>query len=236
MQRLLRGDPYVGSMARSAWLDVDWPAVTHRATVDGSEMTYVDIGEGPALVFVHGLGGSWQNWLENLPHFAAHAPLHRHGPRRLRRVRAGGRRRLDGALRPLGRRAHGARWASRRAGVVGNSMGGFIALELAIRRPDLVERLVLVSAAVLWQEYRHAKPLVTLANATEARRRARPGRGARAGCCGGPAPAPARCASAASARQLPRELQRELLLTGRSARRASCPPSRRWRPTRCATS
>jgi pimeloyl-ACP methyl ester carboxylesterase len=51
--------------------------------------------------------------------------------------------------------------------VVGNSMGGFIALELAIRYPELVEQLVLVSAAVLWQEYRRAKPLVAFASATE---------------------------------------------------------------------
>src|SRR3954447_13917623 len=70
MQRVLRYAPYVGSMPRSAWLEVDWPAATHQKEIDGSRMTYVDIGEGPALVFVHGLGGSWQNWLENLPHFA----------------------------------------------------------------------------------------------------------------------------------------------------------------------
>ena len=28
---------------------------------------YVD---APAIVFVHGLSGCWQNWLENIPHFA----------------------------------------------------------------------------------------------------------------------------------------------------------------------
>src|SRR3954469_25559227 len=57
-------------MGRSAWLDIDWPAHTHRLELDGSEINYVDIGSGPAMLFVHGLGGSWQNWLENLPHFA----------------------------------------------------------------------------------------------------------------------------------------------------------------------
>jgi pimeloyl-ACP methyl ester carboxylesterase len=54
-----------------------------------------------------------------------------------------------------------------RAAVVGNSMGGFIAIELARAFPELVERLVLVSAAVFWQEYRRARPLVALASATE---------------------------------------------------------------------
>jgi pimeloyl-ACP methyl ester carboxylesterase len=39
---------------------------------------------------------------------------------------------------------------------------------MAIREGVRVERLVLVSAAVFWQEYRRAKPLLTLAQATEA--------------------------------------------------------------------
>jgi pimeloyl-ACP methyl ester carboxylesterase len=55
-----------------------------------------------------------------------------------------------------------------KAVVVGNSMGGFIATELAIRFPTIVSRLVLVSAAVFWQEYRRARPLVALAQASDA--------------------------------------------------------------------
>src|SRR3954468_3638910 len=65
-------DPDYGTRGRSAWLDVDWPAHTHRATVLGAGVNYVDIGEGDddPVVFVHGLGACWQTWLENLPHFA----------------------------------------------------------------------------------------------------------------------------------------------------------------------
>src|SRR3954467_9025914 len=55
---------------RSAWLDIDWESVRHRTMVDGSEVEYVDLGSGPPMVFVHGLGACWQNWLENLPFFA----------------------------------------------------------------------------------------------------------------------------------------------------------------------
>ncbi len=154
-------------MTRSAWLDIDWPALTHRVEIDGSEMAYVEIGDGPALVFVHGLGGSWQNWLENLPHFAG---THRCIAMDLGGF--GGSEPVDGDV-SIERYARSVGLLMEHLGiasgvVVGNSMGGFIALELAIRRPDLVDRLVLVSAAVLWQEYRHAKPLVTVANATEA--------------------------------------------------------------------
>ena len=153
-------------MARSAWLDIDWPAHTHRVEPDGSVVNYVDIGSGPVMLFVHGLGGSWQNWLENLPHFA-----------RTHRCIApdlGG----FGESEPVDGDVSIERYARslcqllehldvKSAVVVGNSMGGFIALELAIRYPQLVEKLVLVSAAVLWQEYRRAKPLVAFANATE---------------------------------------------------------------------
>ena len=52
--------------------------------------------------------------------------------------------------------------------VVGNSMGGFIAAEMAIRRPDRVQRLAVVSAAVFWQDYRRAQPLVQLARLSDA--------------------------------------------------------------------
>src|SRR3954471_21817266 len=59
-----------GPQRRSEWLDIDWSGHLHWAQVCGSAVNYVDIGEGPPLVFIHGLSGSWQNWLENIPHFA----------------------------------------------------------------------------------------------------------------------------------------------------------------------
>ena len=47
-------------------------STSHWAEIEGTRMNYVDIGsgEGPPIVFIHGLSGSWQNWLENLPYFA----------------------------------------------------------------------------------------------------------------------------------------------------------------------
>ena len=40
--------------------------------IDGTPVNYVDIGEGELepIVFVHGLGGQWQNFLENIPRAA----------------------------------------------------------------------------------------------------------------------------------------------------------------------
>jgi pimeloyl-ACP methyl ester carboxylesterase len=164
-----QADPAYGTPGRSPWLDMDWPSVTRTATVRGSAVTYVDLGDGPGdpIVWIHGLGACWQTWLENLPHFAAShrcialdlpgfgaSPMPAE-PISIERYAAI----VDQLLRDLG---------IERAVVVGNSMGGFIATELAIRFPTVVSRLVLVSAAVLWQEYRRARPLVALAQASDA--------------------------------------------------------------------
>ena len=54
------------------------------------------------------------------------------------------------------------------AAVVGNSMGGFVSAELAIKFPERVQRLVFVSAAIFWQNRRRAQPLVQLARLSDA--------------------------------------------------------------------
>jgi pimeloyl-ACP methyl ester carboxylesterase len=103
-------------------------------------------GDGLDLVFVHGLSGSWQNWLENIPHFA-----------RNHRVIA-----LD--LPGFGASpAPGWEITIERYGrlltdfcreievgdcaLVGNSLGGFVCAETAVNDPGWFEKLVLVSAA-----------------------------------------------------------------------------------------
>ena len=58
------------------------------------------------------------------------------------------------------------------AAVVGNSMGGFVGAEMAIRSPERVQRLVVVSAAIFWQDYRRAQPLRAARAAVRRDRRA----------------------------------------------------------------
>lgn len=135
-----------GPVGRSAWLDVDWSEHQRWVTVAGRHVNVVELGSGPVVVFVHGLAGSWQNWLENLPEVA-----------RDRRVIA-----LDlpgfGESAMPEQRISMAGYAAivaelldelgvSTATVVGNSMGGLVSLELALAAPELVERLVLVSPA-----------------------------------------------------------------------------------------
>lgn len=98
------------------------------------------------IVFVHGLSGSWPNWLEQLPVCARRhrvltldLPGFGHSPMPPEAITiAGYARLLDRLLDQLEIDA---------AAVVGNSMGGFIGAELAIAFPQRVERLVLISAA-----------------------------------------------------------------------------------------
>jgi len=61
-----------GESAQPDWRTVDWQAHLHQAEIEGRPLNYVDIGSGqsPPVVFVHGLGGQWQNWLENIPRLA----------------------------------------------------------------------------------------------------------------------------------------------------------------------
>jgi pimeloyl-ACP methyl ester carboxylesterase len=59
-----------GPGGRSPWMDVDWRGHQRWATIDGRRVNVIELGSGPPVVFIHGLSGSWQNWLEQLPVFA----------------------------------------------------------------------------------------------------------------------------------------------------------------------
>jgi pimeloyl-ACP methyl ester carboxylesterase len=143
-----------GPSGRSPWLDVDWRRQQRWVSVDGQAVNTIEIGEGRPIVFVHGLSGSWQNWLEQLPVFSAEGyraiamdlPGFGYSPMPAERITISGYARLlDRLLGELGVDA---------ATIVGNSMGGFISAELAITFPQRVERLVLVSPAGL-STYKH---------------------------------------------------------------------------------
>lgn len=135
-----------GPVGRSPWMDIDWREHQRWVNVDGQPINAIELGEGPPIVFVHGLSGSWPNWLEQLPVLARghrvialDLPGFGHSPMPREQITISGyARTLDGLLGALGVDA---------ATLVGNSMGGFISAELAIAYPQRVERLVLVSAA-----------------------------------------------------------------------------------------
>ncbi len=137
-----------GPQGRSPWIDVDWRAHQHWTIINDSPINVIELGEGPPLLFIHGLSGSWPNWLEQLPVFAAShrvialdLPGFGRSPMPTWPITIPAyARTVDALLDQLGVSA---------AAVVGNSMGGFVSAELAINFPQRVERLVLVSAAGL---------------------------------------------------------------------------------------
>jgi pimeloyl-ACP methyl ester carboxylesterase len=135
-----------GPVGRSAWLDVDWRSHQHWVNVAGNPVNTVEIGSGPPIVFIHGLSGCWPNWLEQIGALSAShrviamdLPGFGHSPMPAEPISMEGyARTLDGLLTELGVGP---------AALVGNSMGGLIASEIAISFPARVRHLVLVSPA-----------------------------------------------------------------------------------------
>src|SRR3954454_16905061 len=145
------GDDY-GATATPDWREVNWQPHLHQVEIDGRSVNYVDYG-GPGsgelepVVFVHGLGGCWQNFLENIPRAAAEG-------RRAIALDLPGfgfseMPRDDISISGYGRTVNALldELDVGEAVLVGNSMGGFISAEVAIQFPARVARMVLVSAA-----------------------------------------------------------------------------------------
>jgi pimeloyl-ACP methyl ester carboxylesterase len=142
------GDDY-GKTDGPDWRSIDWLGHLHRIEIRGAEAAYVDIGEqgdDRPIVFVHGLSGQWQNWLENIPRFAQE--------RRVVAMDLPGFGTSEMPREKISIEFYGA-WLEELCErldlgpvvLVGNSMGGFVAAETAITHPDRVERMLLLSSA-----------------------------------------------------------------------------------------
>jgi pimeloyl-ACP methyl ester carboxylesterase len=130
-------------------MDVDWRAHQRWVTLPEGPVNVIDIGSGPPVLLVHGLGGSWQNWLLNiLPLADVHRVLAVDLPGFGASPLPAGEITMTGYARTLERLATAVGIDGPLA-AVGNSMGGLVAAELALVAPARVERLVLVSSAGL---------------------------------------------------------------------------------------
>jgi len=131
------------NLART-WTEIDWDPHMFDVRVLGRTTRYVDFGEGPPLLLIHGMAGSWQSWLANIPElgrrhrviavdlpgFGGSEPL---APGSAFGAYAG---RLEALLDELGIPS---------VAVFGHSLGGLVALELAAASPRRVRCAVLVS-------------------------------------------------------------------------------------------
>ncbi len=121
----------------------------HIETARG-KLSISEAGSGPPVVLIHGLGATKVSFL---PTLAALAPT--------RRVIALDLPGFGDSVKPI-RAAYDARYFASattalldalgldRVDVVGNSMGGRVALELGLRHPDRVRRLTLLAPSMAW--------------------------------------------------------------------------------------
>lgn len=133
-----------------------------HATIHGHPVGYRMAGDGETVVLIHGMAGSSRTWRDVMPRLAHQfrviAPdLLGHGE----------------SAKPLGDYSLGAHASGlrdllvgmlgvERATLVGQSLGGGVAMQLAYQHPELCERLVLVSSGGLGREVSWLLRLLTL--------------------------------------------------------------------------
>ncbi len=127
------------------------PLKPKTVILHGRSVSFVEMGTGPVLLLIHGMAGTHENWkavigplaqrhavvAPDLPGHGASAPGA--GDYSIGALAAG----LRDLLLTLGHE---------RATLVGHSLGGGIAMQLAYQFPELTERLVLVSSGGLGPE------------------------------------------------------------------------------------
>jgi pimeloyl-ACP methyl ester carboxylesterase len=155
------GDDY-GARATPDWREIDWSEHVRDITIEGRRVRYCDFGsgDGPPVVMIHGLGGSWQNWLENIPRvgqerrvIAVDLPGHGDSEMPVEKMSISGFGRTVDTLCE--------RLELGPVVLVGNSMGGFTAAEVAIQFPARARGLVLVSAAGITITNMRRQPTLT---------------------------------------------------------------------------
>jgi pimeloyl-ACP methyl ester carboxylesterase len=129
-----------------------WALMKPRAlTVDGDRVVYRVAGKGPVMLLVHGMAGSSETWRHVMPALAKRFTVL--APDLL------GQGQSD---KPRGDYSLGAQANTlrdlmdslryKRATVVGQSLGGGVAMQLAYQFPERCERLVLVDSGGLGRE------------------------------------------------------------------------------------
>jgi pimeloyl-ACP methyl ester carboxylesterase len=134
---------------------------SHTISLDGDRIAYRLAGKGPLLLLVHGMAGSWTTWKRVMPalaeRFTVLAPD----------LLGQGDSDKPRADYSLGAHANmlrdlmdglGFEWAT----VVGQSLGGGVAMQFAYQFPERCERLVLVNSGGLGHEVTFYLRMLTL--------------------------------------------------------------------------
>jgi len=127
--------------------------------VFGQSIHYYEAGQGPAVILLHGLGANAGIWLANIGPLSAHYHVialdqigFGHSDKPL----------IDYKIATFVDFLYGFMQSQRivKATLVGNSLGGWIALDFALQHPEMVEKLVLVDAGGL--SFESAPPTINL--------------------------------------------------------------------------
>jgi 2-hydroxy-6-oxonona-2,4-dienedioate hydrolase len=140
---------FLFSLNSAAWGQTRPPLPPPQTVmVHGHKIAYYEAGKGSVVVLIHGLGADSRHWAANIDPLSQNfrvialdqigygqsdKPLMRYTVENFSDY-------LHGFLQEL---------KIPKASLVGNSLGGWVALEFALRHPQMVERLVLVDAAGL---------------------------------------------------------------------------------------
>lgn len=135
--------------------------------IKGHRIWYQDIGQGQPILFLHGLGSNSLSWLMTVPMFCQQyrvIAIDNIGHGRSDKPD------LDYKITDFVNYVEGFldTLNLKEIYIVGNSLGGWIAARLALRRPELIKRLVLVCSAGLqpWPELREKLEKVKFAPRT----------------------------------------------------------------------
>jgi len=132
-----------------------------RVTAAGVDTFYLEVGSGPPVILLHGLGATNASFLPTFWELsrdhrviAPDLPGHGESGKPIRAYHAG----------------FYARWCAefmdalglRRAALIGNSMGGRIAIEVGFRYPEKVDRIIGLAPAAAFLKFRQWVPVVRL--------------------------------------------------------------------------
>ena len=116
------------------------------ADSDGVKIHYVELGEGPLVVLIHGFPDYWYSWRHQMPALAEHhhvVAIDQRGYNKSGQpegVEAYAMERLVSDVEAVIDH-HGAEQAT----VVGHDWGGFVAWNFAMSRPEFTERLIILN-------------------------------------------------------------------------------------------
>jgi epoxide hydrolase 4 len=142
----------------------DGPWAHREAIVNGVRLHYVEQGEGPLVVLLHGFPEFWYSWRHQIPALAEAGF----------RVVAPDQRGYNTSEKPRGVRSYRIEHlvddvaaliqhaGAERATVVGHDWGGGVAWSVAMLRPEAVDKLIVMNAPhprALAREFRRFKQL-----------------------------------------------------------------------------